>query len=152
MDTLHFLFIFTRCRHPLSEASHGGEKWPQREDTVAIPARHRHWQRLRCKSDKFVPKVFVKPPVFDKVVEARGYLSGIDEHFWTMRQKQTRNAPQRAVAAMRPGLDACLVRISPPKLDPPRRMRMQAEANGDGRKTPKATRQPTIIEENSAPP
>jgi len=34
-----------------------------------------------------VPKVFVKPPVFDKVVEARGYLSGIDEHFGTMRQK-----------------------------------------------------------------
>ena len=53
---------------------------------------------------------------------------------------------------MRPGLDACLVRIMAPKNDPPRRMRIQAEAKGDGRKTPKATREPTIIDENSAPP
>ena len=152
VDALYFLFIFTRGRHPLSKASNRGEQWPQSKHTVAIPARHSHWERLRCKSDKFVPEVVVKPPIFDKVVEACGYLSGIDGNFGTMRRKQTRNAPQRAVAAMRPGLDACLVRIRPPKKDPPRRMRMQAEANGDGVKTSNATRQPTIIEVNSAPP
>ena len=102
-----------------------------------------------------MPKVVVKSPVFDKVVEPCGYLKGgIDENFLEDNgdKKQTRNAPQRAVAAMRPGLDACLVRIMAPKNDPPKRIRIQAEAKGDGRKTPKATREPTIIDENSAPP
>ena len=80
MNPFYFLFIFARSRQSLRKTPHCGEQRPQSQHTVTVPTGDRHWQRLRCKSDKLMPKVVVKSPVFDKVVKPCGYLKvGIDE-------------------------------------------------------------------------
>ena len=74
MDAFNFLFVFARGRQSLRKTPHCGEQRPQSQDTVTVPTGDCHWQGLGCKSDKLMPKVVVKSPVFDKVVEPCGYL------------------------------------------------------------------------------